>query len=325
MGRSSAFFPYKMLDRCLHNKGEYRLSIVFLQLFNGLSLSSVLLLIALGLAVTFGLMNVINMAHGEFIMAGAYMTYLAQQLFVRHVPEAYFGWYFALSLPLSFLLAFLIGWLLESVLIRFMYGRPLDSLLATWGVSLILQQTARQIFGAPNVAVKAPSWLDGGWAVTGDLVLPYKRIFIIVLAVFCLTAMYAYLYYTSGGRRTRAVMQNRSMASCLGVSTRRLDAQSFAVGSGLAGIAGAALTLLGPIGPTIGTYYIVDAFMVVVLGGVGKLAGTLAGALTIGILNTAFEYSTSATIGKVLVFSVIMAFLQWKPSGFLSLRTRSLD
>lgn len=301
------------------------MSILLLQLFNGLSLSSILLLIALGLAVTFGLMNVINMAHGEFIMTGAYMTYLAQQIFVQYVPKAYFGWYFALSLPLAFLVSFLIGWLLENGLIRFLYGRPLDSLLATWGVSLMLQQLAREIFGAPNVAVNAPSWLDGGWAITEDLVLPYKRLFIIALAAVCLTGMYLYLYYTSGGRRTRAVMQNRSMASCLGVSTRRLDAQSFAVGSGLAGIAGAALTLLGPIGPAIGTYYIVDAFMVVVLGGVGKLAGTLLGALTIGVLNTAFEYSTSATIGKVLVFTVIMAFLQWRPSGFLTLRSRSLD
>lgn len=301
------------------------MSLLLLQLFNGLSLSSILLLIAVGLAITFGLMNVMNMAHGEFIMIGAYMAYLVQQCFQRWLPVSAFGWYFVVSLAAAFIIAFAIGWLLEALLIRFLYGRPLDSLLATWGVSLVLQQLARTLFGAPNVAVKAPGWLEGGLHVTADLILPYKRLFIIALVAFCILAIYLYLYRSAGGRRMRAVMQNREMAACLGISTRRVDAQSFAFGSAMAGIAGCALSLLGPIGPTIGTYYIVDAFMVVVLGGIGKLAGTVSGALGIGVLGTALEYTTSATLGKVLVFTLIIAFLQWKPMGLVTIRSRSLD
>lgn len=296
-----------------------------LQAFNGISVSSVLLLIALGLAVTFGLMNVINMAHGELIMVGAYAAYLTQNAFSVYLPKAWFDTYFFVALLVSFLVAAVIGWLLEILLIRHLYGRPLDSLLATWGVGMALQQLARFIFGAPNVAVTSPSWLNGGLAVTSDIVLPYKRLFIIVLVAAVLTAMYLYIYKTASGRRMRAVMQNRQMAGCLGISTRRVDALTFAIGSGIAGIAGCALTLLGPIGPSIGTYYIVDAFMVVVLGGVGKLAGTVAGALGIGLFNTLFETYTSASIGKVLVFACIVAFLQWKPRGLVAMRTRSLD
>jgi urea transport system permease protein len=300
-------------------------SLLFLQLFNGISLSSILLLIALGLAITFGLMNVINMAHGEFIMIGAYMAYMIQQLFQKWLPASAFGWYFVISIGAAFFIAFAIGWLLEVTLIRFLYGRPLDSLLATWGVSLVLQQLARTIFGAPNVAVKAPEWLEGGLHLTTDLILPYKRLFIIGLVIVCMIIIYVYLYHSTGGRRMRAVMQNRNMASCLGISTRRIDAQSFAFGSGMAGIAGCALSLIGPIGPTIGTYYIVDAFMVVVLGGIGKLIGTVVGALGIGVFNTALEYTTSATLGKVLVFTLIIAFLQWKPMGLVTIRSRTLD
>lgn len=296
-----------------------------LQAFNGLSVSSILLLIALGLAVTFGLMNVINMAHGELIMVGAYAAYLTQNAFAVYLPKAWYDAYFFVALLVSFLVAAVIGWLLEILLIRHLYGRPLDSLLATWGVGMALQQLARFIFGAPNVAVTSPSWLNGGLAVTSDIVLPYKRLFIIVLVAAALTAMYLYIYKTASGRRMRAVMQNRQMAGCLGISTRRVDALTFAIGSGIAGIAGCALTLLGPIGPSIGTYYIVDAFMVVVLGGVGKLAGTVAGALGIGLFNTLFETYTSASIGKVLVFACIVAFLQWKPRGLVAMRTRSLD
>ncbi|WP_410770887.1 urea ABC transporter permease subunit UrtB [Fontibacillus sp. BL9] len=295
------------------------------QAFNGLSVSSVLLLIALGLAVTFGLMNVINMAHGELIMIGAYSAYLTQNAFAVYLPKAWYDAYFFAALAFSFLIAAVIGWLLEVLLIRHLYGRPLDSLLATWGVGMALQQVARFIFGAPNVAVTSPSWLNGGLAVTSNIVLPYKRLFILVLVAVVLTAMYLYIYKTASGRRMRAVMQNRDMAGCLGISTRRVDALTFAIGSGIAGIAGCALTLLGPIGPSIGTYYIVDAFMVVVLGGVGKLIGTVAGALGIGLFNTLFETYTSASIGKVLVFACIVAFLQWKPRGLVAMRSRSLD
>lgn len=295
------------------------------QFFNGLSVSSILLLIALGLAITFGLMKVINMSHGEFIMIGAYGAYMTQQIFKSTLPKSLFDAYFPVAILVSFVIAFAIGYLLEVTLIRFLYGRPLDSLLATWGVGLMLQQLARSIFGAPNVAVSSPSWLDGGLAVFSGVVFPYKRLFIIALVALCLFAMYLYIYRSNAGRRMRAVMQNREMAACLGISTRRVDSFTFAIGSGIAGIAGCALTLIGPIGPSIGTYYIVDAFMVVVLGGVGKLVGTVAGALGIGVFNTLFEWWTDASLGKVLVFLCIVAFLQWKPMGMFAVRTRSLD
>ena len=295
------------------------------QLFNGLSVSSILLLIALGLAITFGLMRVINMAHGEFIMIGAYGAYMTQEIFKSSFPKGMFDAYFPLAILVSFGLAFAIGFLLEVTLIRFLYGRPLDSLLATWGVGLMLQQLARSIFGAPNVGVESPSWLNGGLALMGGVVFPYKRLFIIALVILILVGMYFYIYRSGAGRRMRAVMQNRDMAACLGISTRRVDALTFAIGSGIAGIAGCALTLIGPIGPSIGTYYIVDAFMVVVLGGVGKLVGTVAGALGIGMFNTMFEWWTDASLGKVLVFLCIVAFLQWKPMGMFAVRTRQLD
>lgn len=301
------------------------MEVYLLQLFNGLSISSILLLVALGLAITFGLMKVINMAHGELIMIGAYSAYLTQNLFKDYLHESMFDWYFVLAIPASFAIAFIFGLILEISLIRFLYGRPLDSLLATWGVGLVLQQLARSIFGAPNVAVTSPLWLDGGFKVMDGTLLPYKRLFIIALVIACLVAMYFYIYRSHEGRRMRAVMQNRDMAACLGVSTRRVDAMTFAIGSGIAGIAGCALTLMGPIGPSLGTYYIVDAFMVVVLGGVGKLVGTVLGATGIGMFNTLFEYWTNASLGKVLVFVCIVAFLQWRPSGFVAMRTRSLD
>ncbi|MFC4303362.1 urea ABC transporter permease subunit UrtB [Cohnella boryungensis] len=295
------------------------------QVFNGLSVSSILLLIALGLAITFGLMKVINMAHGEFIMIGAYGAYMTQQIFKAALPQNVFDAYFPVAIAVSFILAFAIGYLLEVTLIRFLYDRPLDSLLATWGVGLMLQQLARTIFGAPNVAVASPSWLNDGLTLIPGVVLPYKRLFILALVAICLIAMYLYIYRSNAGRRMRAVMQNRDMAACLGISTRRVDAFTFAIGSGIAGIAGCALTLIGPIGPSIGTYYIVDAFMVVVLGGVGKLIGTVAGASGIGLFNTMFEWWTDASLGKVLVFLGIVAFLQWRPMGMFAVRTRSLD
>ncbi|TPE68897.1 urea ABC transporter permease subunit UrtB [Halalkalibacterium halodurans] len=297
---------------------------MIVQLFNGISLGSILLLIALGLAITFGMMRVINMAHGELIMVGAYATYVVQLLFSQYVPQAYFDLYFLLAVPLSFVISALIGILIELTVIRHLYGRPLDSLLATFGVGLILQQTARTIFGAPNVGVQSPSFLRGGLEIAG-VTLPFSRLFIItlVLVSFCLLAWF--FYKTRNGRKIRGVMQNRSMATCLGISTRKVDVMTFAIGSGCAGLAGAALTLLGPIGPTIGTYYIVDAFMVVVVGGVGMLVGTVAGALGIGMFNTLFEYWTNASLGKVLLFACIILFLQWRPQGLFSLPTRSLD
>ncbi|WP_134703531.1 urea ABC transporter permease subunit UrtB [Ammoniphilus sp. YIM 78166] len=298
---------------------------ILTQVFNGISLGSIMLLIALGLAITFGLMNVINMAHGELIMVGAYMTYVTQIIFSQYLPSSLFGAYFLVAIPIAFIVAALIGLLLERYLIRYLYGRPLDSLLATWGISLILQQVARSIFGASNVAITSPEWLNGGLTVMGTVTFPYKRLFILFLVFSCLAALYLYLYRTTAGRRMQAVTLNRGMASCLGISTRKVDAYAFGLGSGLAGVAGCALTLIGPIGPMIGSYYIVDSFMVVVLGGVGKLIGTVAGGLSMGLLGTFFEYTTSATLAKVLVFTLIIAFLQWKPSGIVSVRTRTLD
>jgi urea transport system permease protein len=294
------------------------------QLFNGLSLGSILLLIALGLAITFGLMNIINMAHGEFIMIGAYTTYVLQQAFIQYLPQNVFDYYFILAIPLSFIVAALIGLVLEKTVVRVLYERPLDSLLATWGVSLILQQGARSIFGAPNVAVIAPDWLNGGLMIAG-LTFPYKRIFIMALVLISIFLLFLYLYKTPSGRRMKAVTLNRDMASCLGVSTRRVDSNAFALGSGFAGIAGCSLTLLGSIGPTLGTSYIVDAFLIVVLGGVGKLKGTIFAALLLGILSTYVELSTSATIAKVIVFAFVIIFLQWKPTGLVNVRARALD
>lgn len=298
------------------------MSSILLQAFNGLSLSSILLLISLGLAFSFGLMNVINMAHGEFIMVGAYVTYLFQQRFADVLGGTGFGLWILLAIPVAFLITGLLGLLLELSLIRFLYGRPLDTLLATWGVGLVLQQAARSIFGAPNVQVVSPTWLNGGLTITDGLLLPYKRLFIIALAIGCVAAIAFYLYRTAAGRRLRATMQNRVMASCLGVKSRRVDAVTFAIGAGLAGIAGCALTLIGPIGPAIGTYYIVDAFMVVILGGVGRLPGTIAAAVLIGVLNTVLELGTTASLGKVLVFILIIAFLQWRPAGLVAVRSR---
>jgi urea transport system permease protein len=299
------------------------LALVLTQLFNGLSLGSILLLIALGLAFSFGLMNVINMAHGELIMTGAYVAYVTGQLFTRWLGPAGTSSYFLPALVIAFLIAAALGLLLEVTVVRFLYGRPLDTLLATWGVGLVLQQAARSIFGAPNVQIKSPPWLDGGLNLMPGVLLPYKRLFIIALVLVCVGGIYFLLYYFPSGRRIRAVMQRRDMAACLGVATRRVDALTFALGSGLAGIAGAALTLIGPIGPSLGTYYIVDAFMVVVLGGVGRLPGTIIAALLIGLFNTLFEFSSTATVGKVLVFVLVIVFLQWKPAGLVALRGRS--
>lgn len=291
------------------------------QIFNGLSLGSILLMISLGLAFSFGLMKVINMAHGEFIMIGAYVTFVFEKYLAVAMGGKDLGIWFVISIPMAFLVTGLLGILLEKGLIRFLYGRPLDTLLATWGVGLILQQAARSIFGANNVQVSSPAWLNGGLAVL-DATLPYKRIFIIALVLIAIAIIYLFLYRTTNGRRIRAVMQNREMASALGVPSETVDALTFGLGSGLAGMAGCVLTLVGPIGPSIGTNYIVDAFLVVVLGGSGGFAGTILAAPLIGIANTVLEYSTTASLAKVLVFVLIILFLQWRPTGILAQRSR---
>lgn len=295
------------------------------QVFNGLSYCSILLLISLGLAITFGLMGVINMAHGELMMLGAYTAYVLQNYFAGRFAEQYFNYYFALALPLAFVVAGLAGLLLERSLIRFLYGRPLETLLATWGVSLILQQVMRQVFGANNVDVRSPKWLTGQWEPVAGLELPHIRLFIIAFTAVCVLSMYALLFRTGLGLKIRAVMQNREMSACLGIPTKRVDAYTFALGSGLAGLAGCTLSLMGSVGPTTGQNYIVDAFMVVVLGGVGKLAGAIAGSFVIGESNVLFESFSTVTMGKVIVFTLVILFLQWKPSGVFPSKVRSLD
>lgn len=297
---------------------------LFGQLFNGLSSSSILLLISLGLAITFGLMGVINMAHCEFMMLGSYTAYVLQNLFLRLFGEAHFGYYFLVALPLSFFVAGAAGWLLERLLIRHLYGRPLDTLLATWGVSLLIQQILRQVFGANNVDVRSPVLLTGRLTVH-SVEMPYVRLFIIFITIFCVVGLYGLLFRTNLGLRIRAVTQNRNMSACLGISTDRIDASTFAIGSGLAGIAGCVISLLGSVGPTTGQNYIVDAFMVVVLGGVGKLAGVIAGSLGIGEFNTLFESFSTATMGKVFIFALVIIFLQIKPRGLFPTHSRSLD
>ncbi|AOY76439.1 urea ABC transporter permease subunit UrtB [Clostridium formicaceticum] len=296
-----------------------------LQIFNGISVSSILMLAALGLAITFGLMKVINMAHGEFIMIGAYITYVIQNIFISFVNPRYFNYYFVIAIIGAFMITALIGYLLEIAIIKHLYGRPLDSLLATWGLSLFFQQLARSIFGSPNVHVKSPTWLDGGILISTGLQFPYKRLFILLMAFTCMVGTYYFLYQTKRGLKVRAVMQNRSMAESLGINTRKVDGMTFALGSGLAGIAGCGLTLLGSIGPTLGSNYIIDTFMVVVLGGVGRMVGVIAGATVIGVGNTTFEFFTNASMGKVLIFCIVILFLQWKPKGLFTIKSRALD
>jgi urea transport system permease protein len=290
---------------------------LFSQLVAGLSLGSILLLAALGLALTFGQMGVINMAHGEFIMAGAYTAFVIQGV----VADA--GISLLLAIPLGFLAGGLMGLILEATLIRRMYHRPLDTLLVTWGVSLILQQAARDVFGAPNVDVRAPTWLSGSIDI-GITQVPAARLFILLLAAAAVVGLSVVLKATPLGRRIRGVVQNRDLAETVGISTRSTDRLTFFIGSGLAGIAGVALTLLGSTGPTLGTSYIVDAFLVVVAGGIGQIRGAVIAAFGLGLLQATFEYSTTASIAKVMVFVVIVVFLQIRPQGIFSVRTRSL-
>lgn len=379
-------------------------------IFNGISIGAVLLIVALGLAIVFGLMGVINLAHGELMMLGAYTTYVVQNGF-KSLGDGMQDFYIWLALPLSFIVAALVGLLLERSVIRLLYGRPLETLLATWGVSLILQQFVRSVswsmvfsiltvcvllfggrailnkfanlgprqklanfvvlilsiaigvalgqsfsgnsalekpwFSARNVDVTAPAWLQGSISVTDTLFFPAARIFIIVLTIICLVGTFWFLNKSAWGLRIRAVTQNRDMSACLGIPTKRVDALTFALGSGLAGIAGCAVTLLGSVGPNLGSNYIVDAFMVVVVGGVGKLIGSIVAALLIGIvtyivgsgtlvlilpssealqplIDTATFFATTS-MAKVLVFALIIAFLQIKPAGLFPQKGRSVE
>jgi urea transport system permease protein len=293
------------------------MDVVIGQLFAGVSQGSILLLIALGLALTFGQMGVINMAHGEFIMAGAYTAYVMEQV----IGNA--GISLLVAIPVGFAVGGLLGVILEATLIRRMYHRPLDTLLVTFGVSLILQQLARDIFGAPNVEVGSPTWLQGSVNILG-VQLTSARVFIMLLSVASVAALSAIVRFTSLGRRVRAVVQNRDLAETVGISTRATDRLTFFIGSGLAGIAGVALTLLGSTGPTLGTNYIVDAFLVVVVGGIGQIRGAVIAAFVLGLLQSIFQYTTTASMAKVLLFIAIVVFLQLRPQGIVSVRTRSL-
>jgi urea transport system permease protein len=293
-------------------------------LFTGISLGSILLLAALGLAITYGLMGVINMAHGELIMIGAYATWLVQNFFRAQLPGA-FDWYVLAAIPASFLAAALVGALMERTVIRWLYGRPLETLLATWGISLILMQSVRSIFGAQNVGVENPSWLSGGMQVLPNLTLPYNRIAILIFAVLVLAGIALLIGKTRLGLFVRGVTQNRGMAACMGVNTARVDTYAFSLGAGIAGLAGCALSQVGNVGPDLGQGYIVDSFMVVVLGGVGQLAGTVYAALGLGVLNKLLEGWSGAVLAKIMVLIFIVVFIQKRPQGIFALKGRSAE
>ncbi len=293
-------------------------------IFSGVSLGSILLLVALGLAITYGLMGVINMAHGELMMIGAYATYVVQVLFQKYLPSA-FDWYLLAAVPVAFLASALMGAALERGVIRFLYGRPLETLLATWGISLMLMQLVRTLFGAQNVGVENPSWMSGGVQVLGNLSLPYNRLVIVGFAVFVLMAVAWLIGRTRLGLFVRGVTQNRPIASCMGVNTARIDTYAFALGSGIAGLAGCALSQVGNVGPDLGQGYIVDSFMVVVLGGVGQLAGTVYAAMGLGVLNKFLEGWAGAVLAKIAVLAFIIIFIQKRPQGIFAMKGRSAE
>ena len=292
--------------------------------FSGISLGSILLLVALGLAITYGLMGVINMAHGELMMIGAYATYVVQGLFQKYLPGA-FDWYLLAAVPVAFMVSALMGAALERSVIRFLYGRPLETLLATWGISLMLMQLMRSVFGAQNVGVENPSWMSGGVQVLGNLSLPFNRLVIIGFAIFVLGAVAWMIGKTRLGLFVRGVTQNRPIAACMGVNTARIDTYAFALGSGIAGLAGCALSQVGNVGPDLGQGYIVDAFMVVVVGGVGQLAGTVYAALGLGLLNKFLEGWAGAVLAKIAVLVLIIIFIQKRPQGIFAMKGRSAE
>jgi urea transport system permease protein len=302
-----------------------RLTGIAANFFQGISLGSILLLAAIGLAITFGVMGVINMAHGEMIMVGAYTAYVVQQIFRAFLPAGLIDLYLVLAVPVAFLFAGLLGVILERTLIRFLYGRPLETLLATWGVSLIMQQAVRSVFGSPNKEVANPSWMTGGFDLLGGFTVTWNRLYIIVFCFAVLGGLAVILYRTSFGLHMRAVTQNRDMAAAMGIRTARVDALTFGLGSGIAGMAGVALSQIGNVSPNLGSIYIVDSFLVVVFGGVGNLMGTLVGALTLGIINKLLEPVAGAILGKILVLVAIILFIQRRPRGLFALRGRTAE
>jgi urea transport system permease protein len=293
-------------------------------IFSGVSLGSILLLAALGLAITYGLMGVINMAHGELIMIGAYATYVVQNIFRARFPGA-FDWYLACAIPAAFAVAALVGMALERSVIRWLYGRPLETLLATWGLSLVLIQGVRTLFGAQNVQVENPAFMSGGIDLFAGVVLPWSRVYIIGFAAAVVAGMALLLTRTRLGLFVRGVTQNRAMAACVGVRTARVDTWAFGLGSGLAGLAGCALSQIGNVGPELGQGYIVDSFMVVVLGGVGQLAGTVYAALGLGFANKLLETWSGAVLAKICVLAFIIVFIQKRPQGLFAVRGRAVE
>jgi urea transport system permease protein len=290
--------------------------------FAGVSLGSILLLAALGLAITYGLMGVINMAHGELIMIGAYTTYVVQNFFRG---SSFFDWYLLAAIPAAFLVSGAVGMLLERSVIRWLYGRPLETLLATWGISLVLIQAVRTIFGAQNVQVENPAFMSGGIQALSNVVLPWSRIWIVLFAVLVLFLVYSLLTKTRLGLYIRGVTQNRDMAACVGVPTARIDTWAFGLGSGIAGLAGCALSQLGNVGPDLGQGYIVDSFLVVVFGGVGQLAGTVYAALTLGFANKLLESWSGAVLAKIALLVFIILFIQRRPQGLFALKGRAVE
>ncbi|MBK7649079.1 MAG: urea ABC transporter permease subunit UrtB [Betaproteobacteria bacterium] len=292
--------------------------------FSGLSLGSILLLGALGLAITYGVMGIINMAHGELLMVGAYATYGMQTLFRAFMPD-YIDWYLPAAIPVAFFTAAMVGVIMERTVIRWLYGRTLETLLATWGISLVLIQTARVLFGAQNVEVSNPTWMSGGIEVMPNLMLPWNRIIIIGFAMFVLFLVWVLMNKTRLGMFVRAVTQNRPMAGCVGVPTSRIDTMAFALGAGIAGLGGVALSQISNVGPDMGQGYIVDSFMVVVVGGVGQLAGAVWAALGLGIFSKLLEGWAGAVIAKISILVCIIIFIQKRPQGIFALKGRFVE
>jgi urea transport system permease protein len=294
------------------------------EIFTGVSLGSILLLAALGLAITYGLMGIINMAHGELMMIGAYSTYVVQNIFRDYLPGA-FQFYLLAALPVAFLVSAGVGMVIERLVLRHLYGRSLETLLATWGISLFLMQLVRTIFGAQNVGVENPVWMSGSVSLAASLSLPYNRIVIIGFSIAVLAFMWWLLTRTRMGLFVRAVTQNRTMARCVGVPTARVDTMAFGLGCGIAGLAGVALSQIGNVGPDLGQHYIVNCFMVVVLGGVGQLAGTVLAAMGLGIVSKFLEGITGAVIAEIVVLVFVVVFIQRRPQGLFAMTGRSAE
>ena len=312
-------------EAALRHVQRYQLFVKLAQnLFSGLSLGSILILMALGLAVIFGLMGVINMAHGEFMMLGAFTAYVVCELFKRYAPAAAFNYYFVCAVPAAFTVTALAGLACEWAIIRHLYGRPLETLLATWGLSLVLIQLVRVIFG-DTLALTPPDWFTGSWELSEDLVFPLNRLFIIVFSAGCTLLFYLVTRRTKLGLLLRATVQDRDTASSFGVPTRRVDGLTFALGTGLAGLAGCVIPLYDKINPGMGQRYVVDSFMVVVLGGLGKLAGVVIGGVGLGFLTKFVEPFLQAIYGKAAVSAMIILFLQWRPAGLFPSKARLDD